>query len=210
MECLVSVIIPLWNQEELVLKGLDSVPEREDVEIIIIDDGSTDNSLKVVQEYKKNSNKDITILVNEKNKGEAYAANRGIDIAKGKYITRLDSDGDYFVNFEKAIPYLDGTDIVYYCLEINSGEVWEVSERIRSHCGGAVNFIRREFLGDLRHPRLESNCDLMLYKELLKKNPTEKFIEFSKMYKHYNYPREGSMIWKVFHGIIARGQVRDD
>ena len=205
----VSVIIPMWNQEELVIKGLDSVPEK-DTEIIIIDDGSTDNSLKTVTEYKKHSNKNITILVNEKNKGEAFAANRGIDIAKGEYITRLDSDGDYFVNFENALPYLDGTDIVYYSLRINSGEFWECRDGYRDHCGGAVNFIRREFLGGHRYPRLENCCDLFLYKELLTLHPTETFISKNVMFKHYNYPREGSAIWNVFHGITPRGKVRDD
>ena len=205
-----SVIMPLWNQEKLFKIGLDSIPERDDIEIIVIDDGSDDDSALEVLRYKEHHNKNITLLRNGKNKGEAYSANRGIDVAKGEYIVRLDSDGDYFVNLENAFPYLDGTDIVYYCLQSNNGDMWGVRANERCHAGGAVKFIRREFLGDLRHPRLEVGCDSELYKELMKKNPTEKFLGREIMYYHYNYPREGSQIWKRQHGIVQSGQMRED
>jgi len=205
-----TVIMPLWNQEELFRIGLDSVPARDDIEIIVIDDGSTDNSLEEVRNYQLSSKKNIVILHNEKNKGEAYSANRGLDEAHGEYVTRLDSDGDYFVNLENAFPYLDGTDMVYYCLRSNDGDIWGVGKNERSHCGGAVKFIRREFFGDLRYRRIETGCDGDLYGELLRKNPTETFLPPAVMFKHYNYPRKGSMMWNLLNGVTKSGTIRED
>ena len=49
----VSVLIPVWNQEELVIKALDHLPRRDDMEIIVRDDGSTDNTLANLKQYKE-------------------------------------------------------------------------------------------------------------------------------------------------------------
>ena len=76
--------MPLYNQERLFKIGLDSIPPREDIEIIIIDDGSTDDSLEEVRNYQLTSPKNITVLRNEKNMGVAYTVNKGIDHAKGE------------------------------------------------------------------------------------------------------------------------------
>jgi glycosyltransferase involved in cell wall biosynthesis len=54
----VSVIIPAYNQEELIKRCLDSIPKRKDVEIIVVNDGSTDNTKNTLEEYKK-----IVILI---------------------------------------------------------------------------------------------------------------------------------------------------
>lgn len=205
-----TVIMPLYNQESLFRIGLDSIPARDDIEIIVIDDGSTDNSLEEVRNYQLSSRKNIVVLHNEQNKGEAYSANRGIDEAKGKYIVRLDSDGDYFINLENAMPYLDGTDMVYYCFQVNSGDIWGVRADERTHAGGAAKFIRKEFLGDLRHPRLEVGCDSELYKKLLEKKPTERFLKPDVMLYHYNYPRQGSQLWRLQNGEVKTGQTRED
>ena len=47
-----SILTPVWNQEELVIKGLDSIPRRDDIEVIVRDDGSTDNTLANLKKYK--------------------------------------------------------------------------------------------------------------------------------------------------------------
>ena len=119
----VSVIVPVFNQEELVIKALESIPQRDDVEIIIIDDGSTDNTWNKLMEYRleRLGNKNIILLYNEDNKGVAYTINKGYDNASGEYVVLLGSD-DYFytVAFEQAMDKLDGTDFIFFQTTNNS------------------------------------------------------------------------------------------
>ena len=190
-----SVIIPLFNQPSLFRVGLDSIPPRDDIEIIVIDDGSTDNSLQEVREYQLHSDKNIAVLHNRINSGVAFTVNKGLDNASGEYIVLLGSDGDYFVDLDNGFNELDGTDLIYFELEINNGS------RLNTKTGSS-KFMRREFIGDTRVPLLINCEDNAFYELLLKKNPTEKKID--SMYKHYNYPREGSLVWNVEHKITER------
>ena len=105
----ISVIIPVYNTEKYIEKCLESLAKQtmQDFEVIIVNDGSTDNSKKVIKDYMKNSNLDIKYLEKE-NGGLASARNYGVERALGKYISFLDSD-DYldknlFSNLEK---YMD-------------------------------------------------------------------------------------------------------
>lgn len=90
----VSVVIPVYNVEGYLEECLDSVINQtlEDIEIICINDGSTDNSLEILEEYAKKDNR-IKIL-NQENQGISATRNNGLKICKGKYICFLDSD-DY-------------------------------------------------------------------------------------------------------------------
>ena len=94
-EAKVSLIIPIYNVEKYLRECLDSVVNQtlKDIEIILIDDGSTDSSLSICKEYAKNDDR-IKILT-QKNQGAAIARNKGIELAKGDYISIIDSD-DYF------------------------------------------------------------------------------------------------------------------
>ncbi len=94
MSCLVSIIIPVYNTEAFIEQCLQSCLSQNikssNYEIIIIDDGSTDNSSKIIKTYAdKYSN---IISISKVNEGVSIARNRGISIAKGKYITFVDSD----------------------------------------------------------------------------------------------------------------------
>lgn len=192
----ISVIIPVYNQEVLILKALDSIPKNDDIEIIVINDCSTDNTLNVLYEYQQN--RDIIILNNETNRGVGYTVNRGYDIAQGEYIVLLGSD-DYFITeeFNKIYPYLNGTDLVYFNLRINDLTVWRVNEVSSRGYVGSVKFMRREFIGNIRCPDKRQAEDFDFFQELLKKNPTEFFTDLT--IKHYNFPREGSLYWNMTH-----------
>ena len=88
----VSVIIPVYNGEKYLKEALDSVINQtlKDIEIICINDGSTDKSLKILQEY---GSKDGRIkIINQNNKGTASARNRGFEIAAGEFIAVHDAD----------------------------------------------------------------------------------------------------------------------
>ena len=89
----ISIIIPVYNTEEYLKECLDSVIRQtfKDFECICINDGSADNSLKILEEYAKTDDRFAVINLTE-NKGQGYARNEGLKIAKGKYITFIDSD----------------------------------------------------------------------------------------------------------------------
>lgn len=97
MNELVSVIIPVYNREKTVLRAIDSVLSQtyKNVEIIVIDDGSTDNTENVINKIESEK---IRYLKNEVNKGVAYSRNNGLKNAQGEYIAFLDSD-DYWYPF---------------------------------------------------------------------------------------------------------------
>ena len=88
----VSVIIPVYNSEKLLNQCIDSICNQtlKDIEIICIDDGSTDNSPKILKEYEKKDSR--IIALSQKNSGAGVARNKGIDIANGEYIAFVDSD----------------------------------------------------------------------------------------------------------------------
>jgi len=90
----ISVIVPVWNVEKYLRKCLDSLVNQtlKDIEIILVNDESPDNSIDILKEYK---NKDERIiLIEQKNGGQGNARNNGINHASGEYISFVDSD-DY-------------------------------------------------------------------------------------------------------------------
>ncbi len=88
----ISIIIPVYNAENEICKAIDSIINQtlKDLQIILIDDGSKDNSLAICKEYEK---KDERIkVIHQDNAGVSVARNRGIDNAEGEYIGFVDSD----------------------------------------------------------------------------------------------------------------------
>lgn len=117
LNCDVSVIIPIFNVEQFVADCLDSVTSQthDEIEIILVDDGSTDNSGKIADAYAM---KDKRIrVVHKKNGGLSDARNAGLKIAKGDYIMFVDSD-DYvdkeFVAIALQNIKVHGADIVCF------------------------------------------------------------------------------------------------
>ena len=88
----VSVIVPVYNVENYLEKCLDSLVNQtlKDIEIIIINDGSPDNSQKIIDKYAKKYKNIVSI--NDTNHGQGHARNEGIKIASSKYIMFVDSD----------------------------------------------------------------------------------------------------------------------
>ena len=191
---LLTIIVPAYNEETRIEKALDSIPRRDDLEVLIIDDGSTDNTYEVCQKYaSEHSDLNIRIIRLEKNKGLGNAKNVGYDNALGDYINQLDAD-DYLITeaYEHVMRELDGTDMVYMDLQIDNGTSWRVREETKHlWCGGPLRFIRREFLGDSRCPAIRAGEDWFLNEELQKKPHTDKFTGI--VGYHYTFPREGSL-----------------
>lgn len=98
----VSIIITVFNEEDYIRNALDSVLAQKtefEFEIIVVDDGSTDGTNKIVGAYQKQYDF-IHLLTNEKNRGKGYSFCRAYARAKGKYFQVLDGD-DFFTNFNK-------------------------------------------------------------------------------------------------------------
>lgn len=88
----VSVILPIYNVEKYLKKCLDSIVNQtfKSIEIICVNDGSTDSSLEILNEYANNDAR--FIVLSQENQGQGVARNRGIEIAKGEYLQFIDPD----------------------------------------------------------------------------------------------------------------------
>lgn len=194
-----SIIIPLYNQEELVIKALDSIDERDDIEIIVIDDGSTDKSFSVVYNYiQEHKGKTISLDMNKENSGVGVTIAKGLGMAKGEYVCILCSDDYYEIPLAKVMFELDGTDMVYYNLVDNNGNVWELNNSTKNVMVGATKFMRKSFIGNTKRSSKRFGGDYDFYMELLGKSPTEKFLNIN-LY-HYNFLRENSLIDQMNKG----------
>lgn len=107
---LISVIVPVYNVESYLHRCVDSILRQtyKEFEIILVDDGSTDNSGKICDEYKSVDNR--VKVIHQSNKGQSVARNKGIDEARGKWICFVDSDD--FIQ-DDYLEYLLGLCIKY-------------------------------------------------------------------------------------------------
>ena len=105
----VSVIIPTYNRVHLIRRAIQSVLNQtyQDFEVIIVDDGSTDNTEEVVKSF---NDPRIRYIRHEKNKGAATARNTGIKAARGKFIAFQDSDDEWLPEkLEKQMKVFENT-----------------------------------------------------------------------------------------------------
>lgn len=140
----VSIIIPVFNTEKYLKKCLDSILDQSlaNIEVICIDDCSTDSSKHILDDYKNRDSR-IIVLHNSINCGQAHARNRGLDIAKGEYIYFMDADDilkqgalDYLCNIMKN-ENLDGVLFAADCIAEDGYEQY-VSRIEKTKTGGTL------------------------------------------------------------------------
>lgn len=104
MDETISVIIPLYNKENEIKRAIDSVLSQtyQDFEIIVVDDHSSDSSLKIVRNYCDPR----IIVVEQEHHGVSYTRNHGVDLAIGDYIAFLDADDEWIPNHLETIKRL--------------------------------------------------------------------------------------------------------
>ena len=95
MDIKVTVIIPIYNMEQYLAECIETVISQtlQEIEILCINDGSTDQSLQILQKYSKNDTR--LVIINQSNQGVAISRNKGIQTAKGKYVMFMDPDDKY-------------------------------------------------------------------------------------------------------------------
>lgn len=208
-EKLVSVILPIYNVEKFLSTSIDSVLNQtyKNLEIILVDDGSTDSSSKICDDYSK---KDKRIKVIHKiNGGLSDARNAGLDICKGEYIYLLDSD-DYIdkTTIEKCVNRLesDNSDIALvnfrYCdeegktiestaKEIKAKDIWNIDDfwdyiynDLSIVCVVAWNKLyKREIFDSLRYEKGRINEDSLIITDIIRRVKSLSYIS-EKLYSY--------------------------
>lgn len=125
---IVSVIVPCYNCESSVTLTLESLERQKfkQFELILINDGSTDGTDRVLSNYIKQSLLDI-VYINQKNGGVSVARNNGIDVARGRYIVFLDADDIFHEDFISVLftnISESGRDVAYCILTRNPDAHW--------------------------------------------------------------------------------------
>lgn len=142
MDIKVSLIIPVYNVEKYLQECLDSAFNQtlKEIEVIAVNDGSTDNSLAILNKYK--SIHENMIIINQENKGLSEARNSGLRVAKGEYIYFLDSD-DYI---DKDLAYLCYTECKNNDLDLITFDASAFHENKNYITNNQFNYDRKDIL----------------------------------------------------------------
>lgn len=136
----VSVIIPVYNVANYIGRTIDSVLRQKyyDIEIVLVDDCSIDNSEEIIRQYQK-SHPNIIYYRQERNQGAAVARNKALDLASGQYVAFLDGDDEWSSGkLEKQISFMKETNAAITCTALDTidadgnslGNRREVKEKI--------------------------------------------------------------------------------
>lgn len=136
----VSVIIPVYNVSNFIGRTIDSVLQQEydDIEIILVDDCSTDNSAEIIKQYQK-SQPCVKYFRQQRNQGAAVARNKALDLATGQYVAFLDGDDEWSSGkLEKQIAFMKEKNAAISCTALDTidadgkslGNRREVKEKI--------------------------------------------------------------------------------
>lgn len=197
----VSILMPVYNVSEYVERALASIPERDDIEVLVIDDCSTDDSLQKVLNFTLTSKLSFKVWFHTENLGITKTINELYDKAKGEYLYQLDPD-DYLITEEwlKAYEQLDGTDMVFVDAITKGGILYEKpNEYNHNRCAAWFYFLKRAYLGNTRRVQNVYGGDYEMYLFLIAQPHTSKFTRFCAYW--YNFPREGSVTWEREHGL---------
>ena len=136
----VSVIIPVYNVSNFIGRTIDSVLQQEydDIEIVLVDDCSTDNSAEIIKQYQK-SHPCVKYFRQQQNQGAAVARNKALDLATGQYVAFLDGDDEWSSGkLEKQIAFMKEKNAAISCTALDTvdadgkslGNRREVKEKI--------------------------------------------------------------------------------
>lgn len=214
-----SVIIPLYNNEKHLQACIDSLSlqgvSKEDFEIIIVDDGSTDKSLELARRIAKDW--ENMRVVHQENQGSGVARNVGLDVAQGEYIHFVDADdrvlpGAYRFLFDKTLSlspdmvYFDFVDNQYDLNHICDGKIvysGRIREYIKNHHVRPLvwlKFFRHEYLlkNNLRLPSIRTRHDVAYTWDMMRYDGTM-VVTNAKLYSHIINPDGATYCRNVKH-----------
>lgn len=127
----VTIIIPMYNSEKYVIKTLNSIKNQtyQNIEVIVVDDSSTDSSYEIVNKYIKNTKRNIKLL-KQYNQNASVARNKGLEIATGDYVYFIDSDDEIYSDktIEKMVSAIGKNDLLIGNYEIVSEDSKYISD----------------------------------------------------------------------------------
>lgn len=160
----VSVIVPAYNEEKHIKSCLDSIiaNDLKEIEIIVINDGSTDSTKEILEEYKNKY--DIIKVIEKENEGQGSARNIGIDLAKGEFLTFVDADDEIHNNmlskmYEKLQKEQADICVCDY-FEINKD-----NKLVKKAIPQKTEDIKKDYIVSIAGP-----CNKLIRAEILKKN----------------------------------------
>lgn len=218
MSSLISIIIPIYNTQEYLSRCLESVVNQtyKNLEIILINDGSTDNSLSICQKYKSKDSR--IVLLSQQNSGQALARNNALDITKGDYVAFIDSDDwislDYIEILYRNIKSYDADiSLVSFlkcsekCQLSNSQEhikIYEHLDIVKAYLKGTLfsiacsSLISSELLLDLKFKEGIVFEDVDLFYKLY--NISNRVVK-SSLIKYFYFSHQNSSSWGVSEKI---------
>lgn len=210
----ISVIVPIYNSAQTLERTLNSIINQnyKNLEIILVNDGSTDNSLEICKKYAEKDNR--IRIVNQFNKGVGEARNHGIDVATGEFISFVDSDDTMDKNFYSeliATQIVTNADIVESGAKVVLGKnneiypyekkdkinIFENHDYMKNYLNFSLNvsvwgkIYKKELIGDIRFPDLNINEDFVFLWEIVKR--TKLFCENLNVNYHYYLDKEVSL-----------------
>lgn len=203
---MISVIVPVYNEEKNIERCVKSLLNQDfkDYEIIIINDGSKDNTLKILKQFKE------IRIIDKKNEGRIPAINDGLKVAKGKIIAITDGDciipRDWLKNINEEIKGYDAVGGVYESTE-NDGislagnmleRIFMDYEIIPNKLPGANSAYKKEILKE--YPYRKWGADSFLYMKLKKEGRKIKITDRIKIKTHYPDTLKKAIKRKLFWG----------
>ena len=184
-EALVSIVMPAYNCEDFIGITLDSVINQtyQNWEVIVVDDCSTDNTAKLVQEYVKKDNR-IKYHKLDKNSGAAVARNKAVDLANGKYMAFLDSDDVWFPEkLTKQIGYMEENAYTFTCTsytKINEEGKYlgrtvgvrqqsDYNDILKKNPGNSTVVYNADEIGKVKIPNIRKRNDYVMWLSVVKK-----------------------------------------
>ena len=177
--------MPAYNCEDFIGITLDSVINQtyQNWEVIVVDDCSTDNTAKLVQEYVKKDNR-IKYHKLDKNSGAAVARNKAVDLANGKYMAFLDSDDVWFPEkLTKQIGYMEENAYTFTCTSYTKideeGEYLgrtigvrkqsDYNDILKKNPGNSTVVYNSEEIGKVTIPNIRKRNDYVMWLSVVKK-----------------------------------------
>lgn len=176
---LVSVVMSVYNGEKYLKSAVDSILSQthKNFEFLIINDGSTDKTMEILNSY---TDKRIKILDNKENKGLIYSLNKGFNEAKGKYIARMDADDIALEDrLKKQILFLEKNQDIAICdggIKIFKDNLTFISKNFISNMTPEQMKVRLLFKNCITHPATMIRTDI-IHKLNLKYNIDDKGME---------------------------------